>query len=128
MYVRFTTRCVDVDARSSTGVFTAAYDLFYDRSDLAKYWQMDELRRVLDWFNDHLSTPQRFFYRPGSKSEISGVCWFRDSAKDHVSQARYLAWLVSDLGTPVEELRHKSPGRILWEDEFQVVASKHLKN
>lgn len=126
MYIRFESRVRDHDARCNQGVFCAAFDVWYDRDDLRGLWQVDELRRTLDWFNDHLSAPLRVSYRPGRKAAISGVCWFRPTSCVFVSKGRYLAWLVEDLGYPIMERHARIPGRVLWEDAHQVVAAQGL--
>jgi len=84
------------------------------------------MRRLLNWFNEHLCAPERVFYRPHRKAAVSGVCWFRSSSQEHVSKGRYLAWLLEDIGYPITEMRSRSPGRILWNDPHQIVATHHL--
>lgn len=126
MYIRFESRVRDYDARCNQGVFCAAFDVWYDRDDLQNLWQVQEMRRVLDWFNDHLNAPMRVSYRPGKKAEINGVCWFRATSGVFVSRGRYLAWLLEDLGYPITERHTRHPGRFLWEDAHQVVAAQDL--
>ncbi len=126
MYIRFESTLPDTDARCCSGVFTAAFDIWYDRTDLTSLWQVQEMRRVLDWFNEHLKKPEHFYYRPNRKAEISGICWFHASAHSHVSQARYLAWLLNDIGQPIVTRTASAPGRVLWQDNHQVVAAQTL--
>ncbi len=126
MYIRFESTVRDAEARCNQGVFCAALDVWYDRPDLHALWQVHEMRRVLDWFNIHLNPPMRTQYRPDRKARISGVCWFRATACRPVSQGRYLAWLLNDIGLPISERRATDPGRVLWSDAHQVVASPHL--
>ncbi|MFK7752025.1 MAG: hypothetical protein AB8B51_05705 [Sedimentitalea sp.] len=126
MYIRFESMVRDRWSRAHLGVFCAAYELLYERPDLEGHWQFDEMHRLLDWFNAHLRHPRNMIYRPGRKGEVSGVCWFHHRARRHVSQARYMAWLVSDLGVPIQVRRTTQPGRILWSSNLQIVASPHL--
>lgn len=126
MYIRFESSVPDRDARCNQGVFCTAFDIWYDQPHLRHLWQVAEMRRLLDWFNEHLDAPERMYYRPNRKAELSGVCWFRSAAHACVDEGRYLAWLLCDLGHPIEEKRSTSPGRILWEDTNQIVATPLL--
>ncbi|SLN49353.1 hypothetical protein ROA7450_02436 [Roseovarius albus] len=128
MYIRFESLERDDAARCNAGIFCRTYDVWYQRVDWQGYWHVGELRRVLDWFNERLDQPKQFYYRPNRKAELSGVCWFHDTASDHIEQARYMAWLLDDLGIPINEIRSPNPGRVLWQDRYQAVASRHLMN
>ncbi|MDJ0638737.1 MAG: hypothetical protein QNJ20_07885 [Paracoccaceae bacterium] len=127
MYVRFETFAPCAEARGHTSIFQAALDLWQD-VDRAESWQADALRRELDWFNEHLDAPETnaFWYRPNRKAEVSGLCWFRDSAEQHVSRARFMAWLLDELAVPTRALWACNPGRILWADNVQVIAAPAL--
>ena len=122
MYLRFTTLVRDKDARAPLGIFQAAFEVWYDRADLNDLWQVAELRRELDWVNDHLDCPDRRWYRPYRRAERSGVCWFRAQATLHVQRARYMAWLLEDLGLPTCEHRAHDLYGVIWQDRHQVVA------
>ncbi|QJF50838.1 hypothetical protein [Roseobacter ponti] len=126
MFIRFETEVRDPCSRTNEGIFCAAGDVLFDGPHATLSWQISELLRLRDWFNTHLNCPDRLWYRPGRRGEISGVCWFRDTAGDHVTRARYMAWLLNDVGCGVVERRARRPGRILWEDVHQIVASPHL--
>ncbi len=120
MYVRFIREEFLAEARCHAGFFDAAYDAWYDRGDTD--WRHVELRRELDWFNARLDTPDRFRQKIGRGRPRPGVCWFRDSATDHVSRARYVAYLLGELGRPIAELRSPGPGTVIWQDAHQIVA------
>ena len=122
MYIRFTTLRRDEAARTACGVFQAALDVWYERPDLSGCWQVREIRRELNWFNTHLNAPERMWYRPDNRAGRSGVCWFKPTATIHVRRARYMAWLLSDLGIATEELKSLRPGQIIWQDRHQLVS------
>ncbi|MBD3679189.1 MAG: hypothetical protein HUJ27_12425 [Rhodobacteraceae bacterium] len=122
MYLRFTTFANDEDSRTSLGIFQAAADIWYDRPELSHLWQVAELRRELDWFNEHLERPDRRWYRPYKRAERSGVCWFKPDATTHIHRARYMAWLLADLGVATTVLRAASFDQVIWQDRHQVVA------
>lgn len=109
-------------SRANLGIFQTDGDCLRRTPADSRGWHHAELRRELDWFNDRLEAPDRFFYRACRRAERSGICWFRDSATDHITRARYMAWLLTEIGTPIRIRRDAMPGSILWEDRHQVVA------
>ena len=54
--------------------------------------------------------------------------WFKHDAQDAISRMWDLVALLHTHGQPVRMLRSRNPGRILYEDDFQVVVAewKHL--
>ena len=120
MFVRFISPRWDGCARSRAGFFRDAYEL--SRRDTVPDWQRHELCDELRWFEDHLAVPA-ILYRPtGHRQFRNGVCWFRDAARDCVSHARYIAWLLGENGVAIDELRTRDPGTTIWADEHQIVA------
>jgi hypothetical protein len=103
-----------------TGVFQAAYEL-WGRNILARPTQ-DELRTLLDWFDDHLAKPERFTPSRHHHAQKTAVSWVRASALEHVNQLRRLVTLVVAGGVAVDELRTKRPGYVVYQDDQQVVA------
>ncbi|WP_095589144.1 hypothetical protein [Actibacterium ureilyticum] len=116
MYIRFVTDIRDDLARTEMGIFQSGWP------NRVTDWRITELQREYDWFNRHLAVPRRFHMRPGRKGHRAGVCWFRPEATEHITRARYIAWLLSDMGVPVTELRNRDPGTRLWQDTHQIVA------
>jgi hypothetical protein len=54
------------------------------------------------------------------------VCWFKDSAQAWISVFREAIAILEDSGFEVVTLKTDSPGMIVYEDEFQIVAkSRH---
>ena len=115
MYIRFVSPWRCVRARAETGLFGPAYSAA--RAASVEPWMRAEIRRSLDWFSLHLAVPWDL-----SRCGRNGVCWFRDQAGRHVSEARYLAWLIGEAGLPIAELRMDRPGTVIWQDDHQVVA------
>jgi hypothetical protein len=103
-----------------SGIFTVAYDLW--REETLATPANDELRKLLDWFNDNLPLPARFAASQRPHAAETAVSWLRASARDHVTRLRRVAALVDAAGIGVEELRTKRPGYIVYQDIHQVVA------
>ncbi|MEM7642208.1 MAG: hypothetical protein AAF366_06730 [Pseudomonadota bacterium] len=115
MYIRFVCARRSIRARAEVGLFGPAYDLLWGAGPDG--WIKDEIRRSTDWFNRHLGFPRNL-----SRCGRDGICWFRSTAARHVSEARYLAWLLEEAGAPIRELRMERPGTVIWSDPHQVVA------
>ncbi|SRR5258708_9639616 len=104
--------------RSLTGVVTEAR-LLRDKGLLAEH-EAELLQSTYDWLNSNLPCP------PFSSSgwPRDAVAWFKDSAKDSIVRMRELTVLLKSHGLLVRTLRSGSPGKVLYEDEFQVVVEE----
>ncbi|MEO0568456.1 MAG: hypothetical protein AAF066_12040 [Pseudomonadota bacterium] len=120
-FIRFITPKQDQWSRVETGIFQCGLDLWYEDTDTSCLITK-AIRSELEWFNEHLDCPDRFFYRVGKKAERSGVCWFKDESGEHVRRARNMAQLLAKLGAETRQIRCEYPGTILWQDSHQVVA------
>lgn len=84
--------------------------------------EIDLWDELLDWFNEHLTVPP---YSDPDRDDLGrrAVCWLRDDARECIHHMRVLAYLLREAGVPTRVLRATDPGRIIWEDEQQVVAA-----
>ena len=105
------------------GLFEAMYALL--RGVGVSVAARGELRRLADWFEKNLAAPERF-NRSKSKAHYRrygpGICWFKESAVEHVERARLLAKLIADCGRAVRLISTDRPGYVIFEDDHQVVA------
>ena len=127
MYVRFESSTPCATSRGRLGIFNTALDLWWDHGLFSDAWQYSELRRLLDWFDRHLDTPGRFAFRARRKDSLQGDCWFRDSARVHITRAHYMKWLLEDLGIPIRMRVSTNPGCIFWADDHQVVVLRDMR-
>jgi hypothetical protein len=120
MYVRFV---VGTDAENPawlTGVITMAR-LLCDEGELHDY-ESEWLEEIFEWFNHHLPCP------PFQKKLRSGewtrdaVSWFRADAKEPLKRIWDLVAILEEHGVAVRLITSERPGKIVYEDEFQVVA------
>ena len=122
MYIRFVVGGEDEHHRLLNGLITEAR-LLRDRGHFEQH-EADRLEDIYEWFNFNLPCP------PFSNSNWSrdAVTWFKDSAKDSIKKIRELSIMLESHGLMVRTLRSKNPGKILYEDDFQVVVEewKHL--
>ena len=105
----------------------AEYGLFHDAYDIARDpcqpdWLRAELERELGWFGRELEVPDRMCRTFRRRRTVWGICWFRPQAGTHITRARYMAWLMGEAGCPVEEIRTRHPGEVIWQDDHQIVA------
>jgi hypothetical protein len=118
MYIRFVVGHDGEDHRSLTGLIAEAR-LLRDRDDLDQY-QIAWLEDTYDWFNEYLPCP------PFSSSTWprDAVSWFKDDAGESIRRMWELAALLQQHGIPVRMLRSANPGKILYEDAFQIVVEE----
>ncbi|MEM6385708.1 MAG: hypothetical protein AAF718_05675 [Pseudomonadota bacterium] len=118
MYIRFAQTRRDSACRVAPGLFQASHRLPpFDVTD----WRHHEIRRLYGWFNGNLAVPDRLSAKVGRHGARRGVCWIADDAARMVSEARYLAWLLEDIGIPINELRSHRPGVPIFADTHQIV-------
>jgi hypothetical protein len=115
MFVRFVVGSDAENHRWLTGIVTEARFL-RDRGQLASYEEAC-LAEAYAWLNAHLPCPP--FSTTGWGSEA--VCWFKDSAGLSIKNMWDIAALLEEHGVPMRLLRSKNPGKILYEDDFQIV-------
>ena len=122
MFLRFVVGSDGEHHRELTGIVTEARFL-RDEGRLTPE-EDARLEESYDWLNDHLPVP------PFSTRSWPGdvVAWFKDDAGEAIRRMWDLVALVEDHGRPVRLMRSKNPGRVLYEDDYQVVVQewKHL--
>jgi len=115
MFVRFVVGTGGESHLWLTGVITEAR-LLRDRDQLAPYQQAC-LDDAYAWLNAHLPCP------PFSTSDwgSEAVSWFKDTAEPAIKKMWEIVALLEEHGVAVRLLRSKNPGKILYEDDFQIV-------
>lgn len=121
MFIRFVVGADGEHHRSLTGLITEAR-LLRGKGVLSNY-ETDFLEKTYEWFNTNLPCP------PFSKNDWphDAVSWFKDSATDAIKKMRELAVLLEQHGALVRMLRSKNPGKVLYEDNYQVVVEEWKK-
>ena len=122
MFLRFVVGGDDEHHRLLSGLVTEAR-LLRDRGVLASH-EAERLEGVYEWFNANLPCPP-FSSAGWSRDAVS---WFKDTASESIARMRELAVLLESHGLLVRTLRSKNPGKVLYEDEHQVVVEewRHL--
>jgi hypothetical protein len=117
-FLRFVVGGDDEDHRVLTGLITEAR-LLRDQGYLSKQ-EEEFLEEVYIWFNSNLPRPP-FSSAGWSRDAVS---WFKDSANESIRKIRELAVLLESHGKFVRTLQSKNPGKILYEDDHQVVVEE----
>lgn len=115
MLIRFVTPGIDAFPRQPRGIFHSAYDLL--RSEAVEESFRDVLRDSLDWFEANLPVPPSDRFKSGQ-----AICWFKPSARECVRRLWPVAWMLREEGIDVRLVTTHRPGRMRYQDEFQVVA------
>lgn len=116
MFLRFTLVEVDLDSKKKKGILSAAHDL-RDEGALSQV-ERDELASILKWFNTELKVPDELA-EPGTERAIP---WFKASAEKPIAKMWQLANLLRGHGFDVDLLKSLNPGKIIYKDDWQVVA------
>ena len=110
-----------------SGVEDGLFGLAYKMRDDPAVAEADRetLSRTLEWFEEHLKTPDRFnrtrskgYYRRAAK----GIAWFRDTATECVSRMRIIKAVLEAHGHGIAVLRETRVGYVVYEDADQVIA------
>jgi len=122
MFVRFVVGDDGEHHRLLTGIVAEAR--FLRDNDRLTVEERDRLEDTYQWFNDHVPVPP--FATAGWPRDV--VSWFKDDATEAISRMWDLIALLRDHDVPTRMLRSARPGKVLYEDAFQVVVEewKHL--
>jgi hypothetical protein len=121
VYLRFTTQFINADNKTQTGIFHAAEFLRDHPSTLVE--DEKKLWDLYEWFKKHLDVPKHFHAETKTYGwEGKSLSWFKDSAKEHIIRIREIIIILEKYDLVVERIGTKSPGRIVYEDEFQISA------
>src|SRR6516162_1072024 len=118
--IRFVTRSRHPPYGHRSGIIQAAFALWREHRLAAP--DHDELRALLDWFNDHLAKPKRFTRSRYPRAQNTAISWIRASARDLLVRLRRIVALLEHAGLVVDELRTRRPGYVVYQDDSQVVA------
>ena len=81
---------------------------------------VDALMHEMDWFKEYLPSPDCHHFDLSGANV--GICWFRDHAKTMIRRARRMVNILSAGDIWVTEARTDKPGRILYRDDYQIIA------
>jgi hypothetical protein len=122
-YLRLIVTTQHLDSGVADGLFRTAYELRDAAQTPPAHREI--LEAQLAWFESHLPVPQRF-NRTSSKGyyrrSTSGICWFRDSAQEHIARLFEIGRVLEACRYTVHTVREARIGYVVYDDEFQAVA------
>lgn len=120
MFVRFVVGSDAENAAWLTGVITEAR-LLRDAGELYDY-ESERLEAIYDWFDEHLPCPPFHRKRRSGEWTRDAVAWFRAEAVEPIRRIWDIVAILREHGVPVRMVTTERPGKIVYEDEFQIVA------
>ena len=121
MFIRFASPYRSRWSGRELGVFHSAGRL-QDSGTLSGD-EVEQLEELLSYFNAYLPVPP--CYRDAELPLVQrdrAICWFRTDAERFIRRIWTVVCFLKDHGVPMQMCRTRLPGRVLYEDEFQVCA------
>ena len=118
MFVRFVVGSDGQRHKELTGIIAEAR-LLREQGELTVE-EEDRLEAMYDWFNGHVPVP------PFSEGRFpsDAVAWFKHDAGEAVTKMWDVAALLREHGIGVRMLRSTNPGRVVYEDQVQVLVEE----
>lgn len=120
MFIRFVISKNDEDSGRRQGIFQTLVDARDD--DLLLEHEVDRVKEIHNWFNEHLKKPASFNKSARHNTLNKAISWYKDTANEHISYMRELAYILENHGIFVETIYTDRPGYIVYEDEHQITA------
>lgn len=114
-YLRIQGRNLVINTLTGKGVFGLCMELIRDK----KMEQEDEdlLLEINDWFSDNLPWPEP------CRNQERVVCYFKtENAGEMLKWIKPALWLLDRYDVPYYLVYTNSPGEIVYEDQYQIVA------
>ena len=118
MFIRFVVGADDEHHRLLTGIITEAR-LLRDDNKLEPY-EEQRLEDLYGWLDTHLPCP------PFSSGQFpqDAVAWFKAGSSGFIARMWDIVAIIEDHDVPVRLLKSRNPGKILYEDEYQVLVKE----
>ena len=114
-YLRIQGRNLVINTMTGKGIFGLCMELIRDK----KMEQEDEdlLLEINDWFSEHLPWPEP------CRNQERVVCYFKtENAGEMLKWIKPALWLLDRYDVPYYLVYTNSPGEIVYEDQYQIVA------
>lgn len=121
-YTKFIALLLEEDDQE-TGFLTAAYQLQED--GILEEEVHQALRKNLHWIEQNL--PKRPDFPQNQNEASSPMSWLKDTATEHLETMQHIQQILEDNDVLVEVLEVESPGKIIYEDEWQIVAMPFVR-
>lgn len=122
-YIRFVCPAWSLRDGLSYGIFGPAYQAARNQA-LPDYYR-NLVRERLNWFEEHMPVPGKFRRRHSARRTGVGICWLKPEAQPMIARMHDMAFLLSEVGYPTHRIADDQPGRIIYEDDCQIVAEAY---
>ena len=114
-YVRIQGRNLARNTMHAKGVFSLCWELI--RQKVMEEEDADLYKEIDDWFAENLPCP------PQCKNQEPVICWFKTENSDEMMKMiRPALWLLERYSVPYYLVYTNTPGEIVYEDKYQIVA------
>jgi len=120
IYIRLTVAKNDDDSGRNMGLFMAMQEL-REKNKLYDY-EENLVKELHHWFDLYLDAPPVQARESRYYSTPMAISWFKSSATKHISKMREFGYILEAHGIYVDEIKTTRPGKILYEDDYQVAA------
>ena len=116
MYLRFQGKQPNLGTASKLGVFQLAFEL-RDSRNLPSYAHI-ELQRNLKWLKMHLKSPNLLM----DEEHYRAIAWFKPEAQEPLKRIWAIKAVLEEFGYHIDIIKTANPGKIIYEDGWQVIA------
>lgn len=114
-YVRIQGRNLARNTMHAKGVFSLCWELIQQK--VMEEEDEDLYKEIDDWFAENLPWP------PQCKNQEPVICWFKtENADEMMKMIRPALWLLERYSVPYYLVYTNTPGEIVYEDKYQIVA------
>lgn len=118
MFIRFVVGGDDEHHRLLTGIFAEAR-ILRDENKLDRH-EEQWLEDICDWYDTHLPLPPLV----NGQFPRDAVAWFRAGSSEFIGRMWDIVAILKARDVPVRLLKSQNPGKILYEDEYQVLVQE----
>lgn len=115
-YIRFESRQPNEGTPSKLGIFQIAFDV-RDAPSTSLY-DANEISRHIDWLKMHLRSPEIL----RRNENVRAICWFKDTAHEPMKRIWAIKPYVEAYGHYIDVIKTWTPGKIIYENGWQVAA------
>ena len=120
VYIRLVIEKNDEDSGRKMGLFMAMQEL-RESNELYDY-EEELVKKLHHWFDMYLEAPPIQASESNYYNTPMAISWFKSSATKHISKMREFGQILDTHSIYVTELRTERPGKILYEDNYQIAA------
>ena len=116
MYVRYQGTKNSGKTGKPSGIFAVAWHM--KQNGLLSPREIDEIQQIENWFEDNLPNPP--FY--GESDPPKAITWFkREKTAEMLEKIERIKTIIETNGWTIEvEYRENAPGKVIYEDEYQI--------